>query len=139
MFKVKSTKAEKFDEVMYKAVFTTVRDALERILKMEYKTDDGKYYELPFYEAYPTIAYDIELFETRNYYFAKGGAPSEFCEFTQSNNTDKATGEFSGYKYVGAIGARSAGPDGKYGTNDDGLPATYDKFLRCARKYRGIT
>lgn len=104
-----------------------------------YKTDDGKYYELPFYEAYPTIAYDIELYETRNYYFAKGGAPSEFCEFTQSNNTDKATGEFSGYKYVGAIGARSAGPDGKYGTNDDGLPATYDKFLRCARKYRGIT
>ena len=42
MFKVKSTKAEKFDEVMYKAVFTTVRDALESILKMEYKTADGK-------------------------------------------------------------------------------------------------
>lgn len=39
MFKVKNKKAEKFDEVMYKAVFTTIRDALESILKMEYKTD----------------------------------------------------------------------------------------------------
>ena len=45
MFKVKSTKAEKFDEVMYKAVFTTVRDAFESILKMEYKTDDGKEFD----------------------------------------------------------------------------------------------
>lgn len=49
-----------------------------------YKTDDGKYYELPFYEAYPTIAYDIELFETRNYYFAKGGAPSEFASLRKA-------------------------------------------------------
>ena len=41
MFKVKRKKADKFDEVMYKAVFSTVRSALESILKMEYKTVTG--------------------------------------------------------------------------------------------------
>ncbi len=42
MFKLKrGKKKDKFDEVMVKAVFSTVREALESILKMEYKTVKG--------------------------------------------------------------------------------------------------
>ena len=63
MFKAKGKKTEKFDEVMYKAVFTTVRDALESILKMEYKTDgDGEIdYEMTarMMKAQARIALDL--------------------------------------------------------------------------------
>lgn len=37
MFKARQKQAETFDEVMYKAIFSTVRDALESILRMEYR------------------------------------------------------------------------------------------------------
>lgn len=40
MFKAKGKKVKEFDEVMYRAIVSTVRSALESILKMEYKTDD---------------------------------------------------------------------------------------------------
>lgn len=103
-----------------------------------YKTDDGKYYALPFYEAYSALVYDIDLFEDKSFYFAKGGCPSEFSEFTQTHNADKkASGSFTTYKYVGAMGERSAGPDGLYGTDDDGLPATYDEFFVLCENISG--
>lgn len=113
----------------------SIEDKLSNDTRDFYKTDEGKYFALPFYEAYSCIAYDIDLFEEKGFYFAKGGCPSEYSEFTQANNTDKAAGSFGGtYKYVGEFGNRSAGPDGKYGTDDDGLPATYDEFFVLTKK-----
>lgn len=41
MFKAKQRQAETFDEVMYKAILSTVRDALESILRMEYSQAAG--------------------------------------------------------------------------------------------------
>lgn len=72
---------------------------------------DGNYYAIPHYEGFNGVQYDIDLFEENGFYFAKSGNPDNFG-------------------FVSADDAvRSCGPDGKYGTSDDGLPATYDEFF----------
>ena len=71
----------------------------------------GKYYALPHYEAFRGINYDIDLFENRMLYFAE--------------NRDNGNGGF----IVSKSDVRSAGPDGKSGTSDDGLPATMEEFF----------
>ena len=98
-----------------------------------YYNRNGNYYALPHYESFGGIFYNRNLFNDRSLYFAKGGVPSEYSAFTQANNTDHATGTKptspSQYEYTNFAGAKSAGPDGKYGTDDDGLPATFDEFF----------
>lgn len=70
----------------------------------EYLTaKDGNYYALPFYDGIYGIFYDIDLFEEKNWYF-------------------NAAGE------LGGAGDRSVGLDGIAGTDDDGLPTTYEEF-----------
>ena len=78
--------------------------------------DDGKthYYAIPHYSAYTGIIYDIDLFDENLYYFAKTPTGSTLEELFVADNTV----------------ARSAGPDGVEGTDDDGLPATYDEFFK---------
>lgn len=134
MTDVVTDKLEEFDEER------SIEDKMSADVRDFYKTDDGKYYAIPFFEAYSSIAYDIDLFEKKQFYFAKGGCPSEYSEFTQEHNEDKVAGAFSSYKYVGEVGTRSAGPDGLYNTDDDGLPATYDEFfVLCERmEDRGV-
>lgn len=77
---------------------------------------DGKthYYAIPHYSAYTGIIYDIDLFDENLYYFAKTPTGSALEELFVADNTV----------------ARSAGPDGVEGTDDDGLPATYDEFFK---------
>ncbi len=99
-------------------------------LVSQYKTAADKYYAIPLdgVGGYCNI-YDVDLFENNSLYYQKGGCPSEY--------TRKATcasapldGSFSTYKYTNGITAeKSAGPDGEYGTMDDGLPATYEEFF----------
>ena len=74
--------------------------------------DDEKYYGIPFYEANYGIIYDVDLFEEKLLYFAEPGKGDKNGFIRKA--TDK----------------RSAGPDGKTGTADDGLPATYDDFFK---------
>ena len=95
----------------------------------EYYKHDGKYYALPHYESFGGITYNVNVFNEYELFFAKGGCPSEYSAYTQANNDDKASGSFTKYKYTNKEGALSAGPDGKYGTYDDGLPATYAEFF----------
>lgn len=73
-----------------------------------YYLTDGKYYGVPHYSGYNGIVYDVDLFDKYSLYFADSAQPELIV-----NPTDK----------------RSAGPDGEYGTSDDGLPATYDEFF----------
>ena len=75
----------------------------------------GKYYALPHHDHQTGLIYDMDLFETEEFYFAKNGAPSE-AGYAGTN------------KFTGDKDNASAGPDGKYGTSDDGLPATYTEF-----------
>lgn len=76
--------------------------------QIEYYNVDGKYYGIPHYAGYNGIIYDVTVFEENLLYF-KDSSESLFL----INEDDK----------------RSKGPDGKYGTSDDGLPATYEEFF----------
>ncbi len=90
---------------------------------------DKKIYAVPYRTDVEGIIYDVDLFDSEFLYYEKGGCPSEYCDFTQANNEDVASGSFTSYSYTNLEGERSAGPDGKYGTDDDGLPATYEEFF----------
>ena len=79
----------------------------------------GKYYALPYYEAFVGMNYNIDLFESKLYYFAKGKSAEGF-DFENGNLNDLFV--------TSADADRSAGPDGIEGTTDDGLPATYADF-----------
>lgn len=98
-----------------------------------YYKRNNKYYALPHYESFGGLFYNRNLFNDRKLYFAKGGVPSEYCDFVKQNNANPATGSAPtsaiDYSYTNYAGERSAGPDGKYGTEDDGLPATFDEFF----------
>ncbi len=77
-------------------------------------TIDGKYYASPYYIASFGSVYDIDLFEDKNLYFNESGT-----NFVTSK-TEK----------------RSVGPDGKAGTSDDGLPATYSQYAKLLEQMR---
>lgn len=116
------------------------------------------YRAMPYYLGMRVVNYDIDLWSDKQFYFAKGCAPSEIVVQAILNETDLSTaiaayeteigklkaGENSDYwAFVNKDGTYksgttslqlglSAGPDGKYDTFDDGLPATYDEFyLLC--------
>lgn len=88
--------------------------------QVAYYKHNGKYYGIPHYASYFGITYDIELFDEELLYFA------------QTAHGDSLAGRF----VQSLTETRSAGPDGKPGTNDDGLPATYaDFFVLCDYMY----
>lgn len=82
---------------------------------------DGKIYALPHYEAFRGLVYDIDLFNENNLYFAYDRTYSDFI--------------------LNANATKSAGPDGKMNTLDDGLPATYEEFFKLCDEMvsKGIT
>ena len=93
-----------------------------------YKAEDGKYYGVPYSNIENYIVMNVDLFEKKSLYFAKGGCPSEYlrtnpaCDPALEGEWDDSMWSFTGK------GEKSAGPDGKYGTWDDGEPATYEEF-----------
>ena len=74
------------------------------------------YYGLPWYESTFGFQYDKDLFEEEHFYFAADGLGDKDGFITRSNMK------------------RSNGPDGIEGTDDDGLPATYDDFFKLCDK-----
>lgn len=108
---------ETIEEKMIKNSGTQLKEALTGL--------DGKYYALPWWSGLEGITYDVDLFDENSLYFAKGGAPSEYL---RTKGDAAISGAFTAYAYTNLAGERSAGPDGKYGTMDDGLPATFEEF-----------
>ena len=103
---------------------------------------DGKYYALPWWSGLQGITYDIDLFNEENLFIEKGGSPSEYLrtENTETGVDAPISGSFAGYKWTNDEGELAAGPDGKYGTYDDGLPATYEEFYAlCERMLNDCT
>ena len=82
--------------------------------------NDGHYYGVPWYACFFGINYDIQLFEDKGLYIAAktsdGGNPDSYGCIKNKN------------------AKRGNGPDGVYGTDDDGLPATYDEFFNMCDK-----
>ena len=83
-----------------------------------YKTPNGKYYGVPHAQSPTMITYDADLFNKLGLFFGSDGKLGK--KSTDSN--------------------LSVGPDGKNGTYDDGLPATYDDFYTLCQtmKKRGV-
>jgi len=78
--------------------------------------EDGqtKYYAYPHYASYTSLMYNVDLFEKEKYYFAKDVVDPQATE---------------DYFIVRSSDEKSAGPDGTFGTVDDGLPATIEEFF----------
>ena len=74
---------------------------------------DGKYFGLPHYTYYSTLIYNKKLFDDNKLYFINNPG-----EVTQPEE----------YFIFSSTDVKSCGPDGKMGTSDDGLPATWDEF-----------
>ncbi len=85
--------------------------------------ESPKYYALPFFDAFYGLSYDKDLFAEEKLYFKSSG--------TEAGDTSDTLGFINS-----ASDTKSAGVDGKLGTFDDGLPATYAQFLSLIKKMR---
>jgi len=92
----------------------TIEAKLDDSFKSFLTAKDNKYYMLPFYDAFYGFVYDVDLFEEEGFYYDKEG---DFLALRDESQRK----EFEENK--------ANGPDGKHGTYDDGLPATYKQFL----------
>lgn len=89
----------------------------ENIISALKVVDGTSVYNIPHYEGGGGIVYDKDIFDEYNLYRSSTGG------------------------WTNASGQLSVGPDGKEGTLDDGLPATYEEFFQmCVRmKQNSIT
>lgn len=92
----------------------------------DYFNAGGKFYGLPYYYGNVTITYNEDLFDSVGAFFKRGKSYKDFDE--NSNNWEQIFGD--------KRDELSAGPDGKEGTYDDGMPATYDDFFLLCRFLR---
>ena len=103
----------------------------------EFLNVSEKYYALPLFETSINLNYDIDMFNERGLYFAKGQTAEDFTEEDFADESKVAS------LFVDKIDdARSDGPDGKpETTSDNGLPATYKDFraLTIYMKVTGVT
>lgn len=102
-----------------KTIESKLDPAIQTYLKSA-NNNDGKYYMLPFYDGFYGLIYDVELFENKGFYFDENGY---FLKKTVANaNTFESK--------------KSAGPNGRKGDYDDGLPATYDQMIQLVAQIR---
>ena len=133
------------------SIIDKVDPVLRDFLNKGTAAEDEKYYALPYYLGLKGVNYDVDLWSENRYFFSEGGCPSEIVAMAleEEGDVDAAIasyytelkklqdGEKSDWWYHvdrngkdvdGEDFGLSAGPDGKYDTFDDGLPATYEEF-----------
>lgn len=123
----------KLDNALYDItdlVTETVNDqdgkTIESKLDDEYKEflgQGGTYYAIPMYEWYTGLTYDAGVFKSKKLYF------SDKLDQSSSNNYP-GTNAF----VTSNSDTLSCGPDGVFGTYDDGLPSTYQEFYKLMEK-----
>lgn len=107
-----------------------------------YKKNGSRYYGIPFYEASMDIVYDMDVFDDFGLYFcADGYGDEEGFAMNTSRRWVGQNGALLGtVKNMTIEQAKEAGlklsngPDGKEGTFDDGMPATYDDFFKLCER-----
>ena len=72
---------------------------------------DGNYYAIPYRYSVDGIIYDADLFDLKGFYFKSNGQLGGKQTDIDSENC-------------------STGPDGKLGTIDDGMPNTWNDFIK---------
>ena len=96
-------------------------DAKKRMLGYESADGQRHYYGLPQYEWSNSLTYDVNYFEDAGLYFARPDA-TKFKTFEGKYGTSKHVDPTDMQK--------SCGPDGEYGTLDDGLPSSLEEFAQ---------
>ncbi|MBR1677531.1 MAG: hypothetical protein IJ706_09520 [Clostridia bacterium] len=104
----------------------SIVDKLDDYLTDELKTDDGKYYLMPFYEGFYQTYYDADLFDENMIYFKDGASADGQDVFDEEFDYESLFISSPNDK-------KSAGPDKEYGTIDDGLPVSYADFFAMSR------
>lgn len=101
----------------------TIESKLRENEKTALKAYDGHYYALPHYEVYNGLTYDRDLFDEEKLYLAA--------------DPDNGNNGF----ISSSVEKKSVGPDGVYGTDDDGLPVSYEEFFALCdyMVQRGVT
>ncbi len=99
----------------------TLESKINPAVKEGLKWSDGEYYALPHYEWFPGLIYDRESFDYYNWYFAKDSENGK----TVGNPATYGTALF----VKNASSEKSCGPDGIYGTEDDGLPSSLREMI----------
>lgn len=79
---------------------------------------DGKthYYGIPYNEGFSGLIYNVDVFDDWGYWFSSVVDEEDISQYNKEDLFTKT-------------GKKSKGPDGKSGTSDDGLPATYEQFF----------
>lgn len=117
----------------------SIADKIDESAKSTYYYNN-KYYSAPSVEYYPGLAYKLNLFASDGLYIAK----DDNAEYAESFHSDVLGLDFYFTKSassVVAVQGKSCGPDGVFGTDDDGLPSSFYEFIAlCERmKKQGIS
>ena len=90
------------------------------------KADDGEYYGIPYMEVYGGLTYDRKLFNDYGLYFAQTGKGVPYACKTFGTK----------YEFIkkGDDASKTCGPDGEYGTVDDGLPSSVTELVTLWHK-----
>ena len=99
-----------------KAATLSVEDTMYEGYSDVYKKN-GHYYAVPYMLSTTGIIYDADLFDEAKLFFKKDGTIGATAADIKA-------------------GTASVGPDGKAGTSDDGLPATWGEFLKLVEMIR---
>ena len=93
----------------------SIEDKITEDYRYAFQANDGKYYTLPHYELYAAVSYDQDMFDKYGLYIADSTDGEKYnCKLTQQDV----------YFVSNTSAKKSCGNDGKYGTDDDGLPTS---------------
>lgn len=99
-------------------------------VKGSLKGNDGKYYGLPHYEYYGGFSYLKATFDECKAYLAAD----------DETNIIEYPSKYGTANFVATLDAkRSKGPDGKYNTEDDGMPCSMEEFIILMDYFKNTT
>lgn len=122
------TMTEKYDA--RQGVQLSIEDKISEDSRSRYQYN-GKYYGVPSIEYYPGVSYNVNLFVDDGYYLSKNTDGDAY----HSTILDKD------FYFTANEAEKACGPDGEYGTADDGLPTSLHEFIAlCERmKENGVS
>ena len=114
LLNINSWVTEKYDE--RDGELLSIEDKMYEEYREFPKADDGEYYGIPYMEVYGGLTYDRKLFNDYGLFFAQAGKGAKYA-------CKKFGTQFEFIK-KGDDASKSCGPDGEFGTEDDGLPSS---------------
>ena len=98
----------------------TIEDKIPADYRFAFQGLDSKYYMLPHYAYLSGASYDVDMFTTQGLYLAKP-------DMGEEHTTDLLPGKT--FYFTGDAAEKTVGNDGIAGTDDDGMPTTFDELI----------